>query len=487
MATAIPVPPPLAMPFANNGDKNTLPTADAGNGSASLNNGFPVQTETPISQGGIPPSRRDMNAMGYLGSSALCLIQQGAVFSTFDQNLSNAIGGYAAGAILSYIDNLGKLHFLRSAVNNNTVDFNTDPSAIGNQWVDVTGGAGGGIPVGSVYASPSANAPAGAFALNGQVIENCQTEYRSFWTWVNNSGARIIDNATFESEVAATGNCGGFVIDGANVRLPLVKDFIQGSDGTDVGTSNAAGLPDIELALRVDVSSRRYYSVELPEYGNSDYGGSLYMTSNNDEAMVKTDSASIADRGGDLLKSDVYGNSETVQPAGVRFMWVIQVESVADNVPTYTGGDGVTVTDMVISLNVSATTGGYVVIQQNGEISFGVDTAWFASNVYGNYTSDSTSTDVVATVYPGDNLTYSTPLNSISLTYSGTPQNANAVAGAEHLEAVIRFTMAATSTADPFATLPAIQWVGGTPEIELGKSYIISIKDGLGVCCEVSE
>ena len=134
----------------------------------------------------------------------------------------------------------------------------------------------------------------------------------------------------------------------------------------------------------------------------------------------------------------------------------------------YTAGEGIDISeDNVISVNNEWS--GSIVDEMTG--------AYLENTVY-----DKKET-IVGEVFSGtikerDYITCTSPLVSINIDY---------LMDGGFGEAVIRFTMAATSTADPFATLPAIQWVGGVPEIELGKSYIISIKDGLGVCCEVTE
>lgn len=79
-----------------------------------------------------------------------------------------------------------------------------------------------GIPIGSVYSSPGTVPPEGAYLLNGQTIPNCAESYKRFWAWLHIAGVRIIDNDTFETEIAKYGVCNGFVIDSAqgNVRLP---------------------------------------------------------------------------------------------------------------------------------------------------------------------------------------------------------------------------------------------------------------------------
>lgn len=130
----------------------------------------------------------------------------------------------------------------------------------------------------------------------------------------------------------------------------------------------------------------------------------------------------------------------------------------------YVPGDNITISGNTIS----ATWPADIVDQRVG--------AYLENTVYDNIQTYN-SADFSGTLYERDYITCTVPLNSIQIEYGTT--------GAFG-EAVIRFTMASTSTADHFATLPDIQWAGGTPYIELGKSYIISIKDSLGVCCEVT-
>ena len=51
----------LVLPFANAGAKNTIPTASQIGivaGAASLTDGFPPLTRTPLAAGGVPPSSR---------------------------------------------------------------------------------------------------------------------------------------------------------------------------------------------------------------------------------------------------------------------------------------------------------------------------------------------------------------------------------------------------------------------------------------------
>lgn len=134
-------PAKLVLPFANAGSKNTIPTASQIGitaGAASLTDGFPPLTRTPIAAGGVPPSGLDMNGILYELSAILRWANAGggyaydAAFAT-DSN----VGGYPKGARIMRSDGLG---YWFNTVENNT----TDPEAAGAAaagWVpDFTNG-----------------------------------------------------------------------------------------------------------------------------------------------------------------------------------------------------------------------------------------------------------------------------------------------------------------------------------------------------------
>lgn len=75
-------PTPIPMPFAQNGNKNTIPeNGTEGKGDASFALGFPQITETPLSIGGLPPSRKDFNGIFNLLSMFAFFGQSGGKFS----------------------------------------------------------------------------------------------------------------------------------------------------------------------------------------------------------------------------------------------------------------------------------------------------------------------------------------------------------------------------------------------------------------------
>ena len=94
----IPVQPSfLAQPFAQSGDKNTIPNTGGDLlGNASLALGFPQVTEVPIELGGVPPQRKDFNGILYLLSTFAFFAQGGGVFTY------SATANYAKPAVVIY-------------------------------------------------------------------------------------------------------------------------------------------------------------------------------------------------------------------------------------------------------------------------------------------------------------------------------------------------------------------------------------------------
>ena len=124
---------PLPFAYAAGGSYvNPIPTASqigVVNGRASLHDGFPPLTFTPIGAGGVPPFGSDMN--GILNEiTAIQQWQEAGGFFPYDSTFSTAIGGYPKGAILQAA-NFGGLW--TNTVENNT----TNPDAGGAGWVSL--------------------------------------------------------------------------------------------------------------------------------------------------------------------------------------------------------------------------------------------------------------------------------------------------------------------------------------------------------------
>src|SRR5471030_2501257 len=122
-------PAKIPLPFANAGTKNTIPTASQiaiTPGAASLTDGFPPLTRTPIAAGGVPPFGADMNGILF-EISANTQWENAGGFYPYDAAFSTAIGGYRKGAVLARADLRG---FWLSLVDNNA----TNPDTGGAGW-----------------------------------------------------------------------------------------------------------------------------------------------------------------------------------------------------------------------------------------------------------------------------------------------------------------------------------------------------------------
>jgi hypothetical protein len=121
------IPARIPLPFADSGTKNAIPTASQIGitpGAASLTDGFPPLTFTPIASGGIPPAGADFNGILNMITAVQQWQSAGGIFK-YDATFSTAIGGYPAGAVLMGSDNATQ--WLNLA-DNNTTDPETSPA-----------------------------------------------------------------------------------------------------------------------------------------------------------------------------------------------------------------------------------------------------------------------------------------------------------------------------------------------------------------------
>lgn len=124
----------LPAPIADTGLKNVIPDNPTGTYLASVKGGFPEITMTAKADGGIPPDGKDLNGFYNILSQFYYFQQNGGVF-TFDQDVSDAIGGYPQGAILYYKNSDGAIQRVESLIESNTYNFVSDPSYIdGSHW-----------------------------------------------------------------------------------------------------------------------------------------------------------------------------------------------------------------------------------------------------------------------------------------------------------------------------------------------------------------
>lgn len=124
------IPTLVPLPFANSGTKNTIPTASQIGitaGAASLTDGFPPLTFTPLSAGGVPPAGADFNGILNLLSANTRWDNAGG-FYVYDSEFSTSISGYPKNALLAKLAGDG---FWLSTADNNTAD----PDTGGANWI----------------------------------------------------------------------------------------------------------------------------------------------------------------------------------------------------------------------------------------------------------------------------------------------------------------------------------------------------------------
>lgn len=125
------VPALLPKAFAASGTKNTIPVdsqISVTPGAASLTDGFPPLTMTPLAAGGVPPYGADINGiLNWL--SQICQWSNAGGAYPYDAAFSTAIGGYPKYAVLPKASGNG--YWLCLADNTTT-----DPDTGGSGWAD---------------------------------------------------------------------------------------------------------------------------------------------------------------------------------------------------------------------------------------------------------------------------------------------------------------------------------------------------------------
>lgn len=212
----------LVLPFANVGAKNTIPTASQIGitaGAASLTDGFPPLTRTPIAAGGVPPSGLDMNGILYELSAILRWANAGggyaydAAFAT-DSN----VGGYPKGARIMRSDGLG---YWFNTVENNT----TDPEAAGAAaagWVpDFTNGVAAVTMTGSNVTLTALQYGKPIIVISGLLTANLNLIFPNLaneWTVINNTtGAFTVTCKTAAGTGVVVNTAALIVGDGTNI------------------------------------------------------------------------------------------------------------------------------------------------------------------------------------------------------------------------------------------------------------------------------
>lgn len=203
----------LVLPFANAGGKITIPTASQIGitpGAASLTDGFPPLTRTPITAGGVPPSGLDMNGVLYEMSAIDRWAVAGGGYA-FDSAFANDanVGGYPKGSRVMQSDGLG--YWLNTAENNVT---NPESSPVGWLPDTVAGIAAVTMTNANVTLTPLQYGKP-TIVISGTLTANLNLIFPTIsgeWTVINNTtGAFTI--------TAKTASGTGYVVTGTSIVI----------------------------------------------------------------------------------------------------------------------------------------------------------------------------------------------------------------------------------------------------------------------------
>lgn len=248
----------LVLPFASSGNKNSIPVNSQIGitpGAASLADGFPPLTMTPVAAGGVPPSGLDVNGILYEMSNIVRWANAGGGY-VYDADFatSDDVGGYPKGARVLRADGSG--YWL------NTVDNNiTDPEAEGAAaagWVpDFTSGiAAVTMTSANVTLTPSQYGKP-VIVISGTLTSNLNLifpQVAGSWIIVNNTNGAYtitcktdIDVGVQVRKFALLVNNGASVVDILNKTEVNVDDY--GAVGNGIADDAAAiMLADAALA-----------------------------------------------------------------------------------------------------------------------------------------------------------------------------------------------------------------------------------------------
>ena len=166
------------------------------------------------------------------------------------------------------------------------------------------------MPAGCVTAfAGSGTAPAGWFICDGHEVSR----------------------AAYPALFAAIGVTYGDGDGSTTFNLPDFRGrFLRGYLGElsgEIGAEQPEGLPDVDLALRMDNPNVRANVKAAPRMDEGVYGSDGFAvtdTPTTDEYMIRQSDLIDREKAGQLVKSAVYGRSEHVTPMNFAVQWIIK-------------------------------------------------------------------------------------------------------------------------------------------------------------------
>lgn len=215
-----------------------------------------------------------------------------------------------------------------------------------------------GIPVGFEYFSTNPNIPTGSLPLFGG--EYSRTVYADLWSWVQEQAGYLIEESVWQEKSAANEGNVPFYSKGdgsTTFRVPSLKCWVRGANGIEeVGSYLSAGLPILPdmshthergtmnitgeityiTANTGDISNTDFPTTGAFRWGDEAYTQKESLTSGTGSRDLsfdasrswtgETSSASLT------RTTDIYGNSNTVQPKSIVGMWLVKAYGTVTNV-----------------------------------------------------------------------------------------------------------------------------------------------------------
>ena len=317
------IPTLVPLPFAANGTKNAIPTPSQIGitaGAASLNDGFPPLTFTPLAAGGVPPSGADFNGILNLLSLNTQWANAGG-FYEFNSSFATSIGGYPKSAILA--KSSGQGYWLNLEDNNSN-----DPDTGGAGWLAFdpwaiqsasyfTAKATGAANAYAVTLSPVPSALTPGMLVN--ILQIANTNKGAATLAVNGLSKLpiLLAKATALSGGELTAGYGAIVrLNNAGTAWELV--FSAAGEFVPPATQNNAAVPFSQMPINYGTDTSGYAtSLPLTLSFTPKFSGTVLFTTGGGAAGGATlGESSLSVSGASLLGGNLYIGNLTATAAG---------------------------------------------------------------------------------------------------------------------------------------------------------------------------
>ena len=324
----------LLLPFANSGAKNTIPTASQIGitpGAASLTDGFPPLTRTPLAAGGVPPSGLDMNGILFELSAILRWANAGGGYA-FDGTFAadSNVGGYPKGARVMRSD--GRGYWFNTTDNNTTDPENvTAGVAAAAGWVpDYTNGVTAVTMTSANVTLTPAQYGKPIIVISGTLTANLNLIFPNIaeeWTVINSTtGAFTITCKTAAGTGVVVNTAALLVGDGTNIASAIGDAGLKFSAATRAYSSGTALTMTVaDLGASIEFDGNIAQSAVLPPTGGCPVGASIRLVSgnaSNDVTITSSGGATNLDTMGGLRASMVLKKGEDVIATWTGFTWM---------------------------------------------------------------------------------------------------------------------------------------------------------------------